>query len=63
MLSVLKLSLPLYNQSIDLKTLQEGNWGKMTEEQKVDIYKFNIDITGDNVNQWKEILPVVLSRF
>ena len=32
MLSVLKLTLPLNNQSIDLKNLQKTNWNKMTEK-------------------------------
>ena len=34
MLSVLKLSLPInqLNVKIDLKNLQEPNWGEVTEE-------------------------------
>ena len=41
MLSVLKMSLPLNQQyiEIDLKNLQEPNWNEVTEEQKLDLYK------------------------
>ena len=51
MLSVLKLSLPLDNQSINLMNLQEVNWNEMTEEQNLDVYKFNIDVTDNDVHQ------------
>ena len=53
MLSVLKLSLP-FNQKfikIDLKDLQEPNWDEMTEEQKLDVYKFRIDVKEDDINE------------
>ena len=53
MLSVLKISLPLNNRSINLMNLQEVNWNKMTEEQNLDVYKFNIDITDNDVHQCK----------
>ena len=43
MLSVLKLSLPLNNQSINLMNSQEVNWNEMTEEQNLDVY-YNIII-------------------
>ena len=49
MLSVLKLSLLLNNQSINLMNLQEVNWNEMTEEQNLDVYKFNIDATDNDV--------------
>ena len=58
MLSVLKLSLPLNNQRIDLKNLQDANCDEMTEVQKFDIYKFRIDQTDDDVNQCREVLSV-----
>ena len=60
MLSVLKLSLPLNNQSINLMNLKEVNWNEMTEEQNLDVYKFNIDVTDNNVYQCKEVLPNII---
>ena len=63
MLSVLKLSLP-FNQKyikIDLKNLQELNWDEVTEEKKLDVYKFRIDVEEDI--KCRVVLPVtVLSR-
>ena len=46
MLSVLKLSLPFNQQCIKivLKNLQEPNWDEVTEGQKLDVYKFRIDV-------------------
>ena len=58
MLSVLKLSLPLNNQSINLTNLQEVNWKEMTEEQNLDVYKFNIHVTDNDVHQCKEVLYI-----
>ena len=45
-LSLFKLSLPLIEQYIksDLTNLQELNWDEMTEEVKLDGYKFRIDV-------------------
>lgn len=60
MLSVLKLSLPINNRTIELKNLKETNWDEMTREQELHVYKFNIDVTEDDVNQCKEVLPVIL---
>ena len=60
MLSVLKLSLPLNNQSINLMNLQEVNWNEMTEEQNLDVYKFNIDVTDNDVHLCKEVLPITI---
>ena len=64
MLSVLKLSLPLNNQSINLMNLQEVNWNKMTEEQNLDVYKFNIDVTDNDVHHHYNIFSglLLLSR-
>ena len=62
MLSVLKLSLP-NNQifiKIDLKNLQESNCDEVTEEQKLDVYKFRIDVKEDDINECREVLPVIL---
>ena len=59
-LSVLKLSLPLNYQSINLMNLQEVNWNEMTEEQNLDVYKFNIDVTDNDVHQCKEVLPIII---
>ena len=46
MLSILKLSWLLYQQCIKivLKNLQESNWDEATKEQKLDVYKFRIDV-------------------
>ena len=33
----------------------------MTEDQKIDIYGFNIDVTDDDVNE-KDVLPIILVR-
>ena len=60
MLSVLKLSLPLNNQSISSMNLQEVNWNEMTEEQNLDVYKFNIDVTDNDIHQCKEVLPIII---
>ena len=30
------------------------------QEQKLDIYKFNIDVTNDHINQGREVFPVTL---
>ena len=60
MLSILKLSLPLNNQSINLMNLQEVNWNEMTEEQNLDVYKFNIDVTDNDVHQCKEDLSIII---
>ena len=49
MLSGLKLSLS-FNQKcvkIDFKNLQEPNWVEVIEEQKLDVYKFRIDVKED----------------
>ena len=59
MLSVLKLNLPL-NQSINLMNLPEVNWNEMTEEQNLDVYKFNIDVTDNDVHQCKEVLSIII---
>ena len=60
MLSVLKLSLPLNNKSINLMNFLEVNWNEMTEEQNLDVYKFNIDVTDNDVHQCKEVLPIII---
>ena len=60
MLSVLKLSLSINNQSINLMNLPEVNWNEMTEEQNLDVYKFNIDVTDNDVHQCKEVLPIII---
>ena len=60
MLPVLKLSLPLNNQSINLMNLQEVNGNEMTVEQNLDVYKFNIDVTDNDVHQCKEVLPIII---
>ena len=62
MLSVLKLNLPFNKQSIkiDLKNLQEPNWDEVTEEQKLDVYKFRIDVKEDDINKCREVLTVIL---
>ena len=62
MLSVLKLNLPFNQQciKIDLKNLQELNWDEVTEEQKLDSNKFRIDVKEDDINNCREVLPVIL---
>ena len=62
MLSVLKLSLA-FNQKyikIDFENLQEPNWDEVTEEQKLDVYKFRIDVKEDDINKCREVLPVII---
>ena len=61
-LSVLKLSLAFNQQciKIDLKNLQEPNWDEVTEEQKLDVYKFRIDFNEHNVNICRDFFPVIL---
>ena len=62
MVSVFKLSLP-FNQKcikIDFKNSQEPNWDEVTEEQKLDVYKFRIDVKEDDINKCREVLPVIL---
>ena len=62
MLSVLKLSLP-FNQKyikIDFKNLQEPNWDEVTEEQKLNVYKFRTDVKEDDINFSRKVLPVIL---
>ena len=39
--------------------LQEPNWDEVTEEQKLDVYKFRMDIKEDNVNKCR-VLPIIL---
>ena len=60
--SVLKLSLPFHQKliRIDFKNLQEPNWDEVTEEQKLDVYKFRIDVKEDDINKRREVLPVIL---
>ena len=56
------MSLP-FNQKcieIDFKNLQESNWDEVTEEQKLDVYKFRIDVKEDDINKCREVLPVIL---
>ena len=58
----LKLSLP-FNQKcikIDFKNLQELNWDEVIEEQKLDVYKFRIDVKEDDINKCREVLHVIL---
>ena len=62
MQSVLKLTLP-FNQKyikIDLKKLQEPNWDEVTEEQKLDVYKFWMNDKKDDVNKCWEVVPAIL---
>ena len=62
MLSVLELTLP-FNQKchkIHLKKLLEPNRDKVTEEEKLDVYKFKIDVKEDDFNKCGEVLPVIL---
>ena len=40
--------------------LQEVNWNEMTEEQNLDVYKFNLDVTDNDVHQCKEVLPIII---
>ena len=51
--SVLELILPLNQHyiKIDLNNLQEPNWDEVTEEQKLDAYKFRIDVKDYYVNK------------
>ena len=60
-LSVLKLSLAFNQQCIktDLKNLQGPNWDEVTDEQKLDVNKFRIDVKEDDVNICKDVLPVI----
>ena len=62
MLSVLKLRLPLNQQciKIDFKILQGPKWDEVIEEQKLDVYKFRIDVKEDDMNKYREVLPVIL---
>ena len=60
MMSVLELSLPLNNKRIDLKNLQDTNWDEMTLMQKLDLHKFNIDITYNDVDECRDVLPVII---
>ena len=46
MLAILNLSLPLKNQSFDLKNLQSAKWNEMTKKQKLCTFKFSINVTG-----------------
>ena len=59
MLSVLKLSLPLNNQSINLMNLQEVTWNEMTEEQNLDVSKL-MDVTDNDIHHCKEVLPIII---
>ena len=62
MLTVLKLSLS-HNQQyikIDLNNLQELNQDKVAKKQKLDVYKFRIDVKDDDVNKCREVLPVTI---
>ena len=62
MLSVLKVSLPLNQQyiKIDLKNLQEPNWDEVTEKQKLDMYKYRIDVKEGDVNKCRKVLTIIL---
>ena len=40
--------------------LQEVNWNELTEEQNLDVYKFNIDVTNNDVHLRKEVLPIII---
>ena len=64
MLSVWKLNLPFNKQGIktDLKNFQEPNWDELIEDQKLDCYKFRIDVKEDNINKCRDVLPVILSK-
>ena len=62
MLPVLKLSLP-FNQEyikIDFKNLQEPNWDEVTEEEKLDVHKFRIDVKEDDLDRCRDVLIVIL---
>ena len=54
------MSTHFNNQSINLMHLQEVNWNEMTEEQNLDVYKFNIDVTDNDVHQCKEVRPIMI---
>lgn len=62
-LSGLKLCLLLNNQSIDLTDLQETNWDgikdKEEEEKHFDVYKLNVDVTDNDVDECKAVFPVL----
>ena len=44
---------------INLKNLQEINWDKMMEVQKLDMFKFRIDVKENDVNKCR-VLPIIL---
>ena len=56
------MNLPFNKQSIkiDLKNLQEPNWGEVIKEQKLESYKFRIDVKEDDINKCREVLPIIL---
>ena len=55
------MCLPLNQQyiKIDLKNLQEPNWAQVTEKQKLEVYKFRINVKEDDVNKYRKVLPII----
>ena len=43
-----------------LKNLQEPNWDEVTDEHKLDMNKFRIDVKEDDINKYREVLSVIL---
>ena len=39
--------------------LQEPNWDEVTEKQKLDVYKFRIDLKESDVQKHREVLSVI----
>ena len=56
------MSLSFNQQCIrlDLNSLQEPNWDEVTEEEKLDVYKFRIDFKEGDTNKCWKVLPVIL---
>ena len=59
------MNLPFNQQciKIDLKNLQEPNLNEVTAEQKLDSYKFRIDVKEGDIKKCREVLPVILAGY
>ena len=43
-----------------MNNLQEPNWDEVTTKQKLDEYKYRIDVKDDDVNKCREIISVII---
>lgn len=57
MMSVLRI--PFHNQSVDLKDFEEAKWEKMDNNDLLNIHRFDIEVTQDDIEKCMEYLQVI----